>query len=60
MPVRPDEKTARSERARRIALFRYELIQEVIDPQLSTRQRGRMVREIAAREHTGPFGRRVR
>ena len=36
------------------ALFRYGLIQEVIDPQLSTRQRGPLVRALAAREHDGP------
>jgi putative transposase len=41
-------------------LFRYELIQDVIDPALSTRARGRLVRELAAREHPGPFGIPVR
>jgi putative transposase len=50
----------RAERARRIALFRYSLIQEVIDPQLSSRQRGRLVRQLAGREHTGPLGAPVR
>jgi putative transposase len=60
MPVRPDEKAARSERAQAIGLFRYQLIREAADPQLSTRARGRMVREIASREHTAPGGRRVR
>ena len=55
-----DERRRRAERARRVGLFRYELIQEVIDPQLSARQRGKMVRELAQATHTGPFGARVR
>lgn len=55
-----EERRRRAERARRVGLFRYELIQDVIDPQLSTRQRGRMVRELAEREHPGPFGEPVR
>lgn len=55
-----DERRRRAERARRIGLFRYELIQEVIDPQLSARQRGRMVRELAEATHVDPFGARVR
>jgi putative transposase len=50
----------RAERARRVALFRYGLVQEVIDPQLSTRQRGVLVRGLAARAHEGPFGEQVR
>ena len=60
MPVRPDEAAARSARAQAIGLFRYQLIREAADPQLSMRARGRLVREIAAREHTAPDGRRVR
>ena len=43
-----------------MALFRYSLIREAADPGLSTRQRGRLVRELAAREHAGPFGEPVR
>jgi hypothetical protein len=43
-----DERRRRAERARRVGLFRYELIQDVIDPALPARQRGRMVRELAA------------
>ena len=50
----------RAERARRVALFRYELVQEVIDPTLSTRQRGVLVRGLAERAHEGPFGIQVR
>ncbi len=55
-----DERRRRAERARRVGLFRYELIQEVIDPQLSARQRGKQVRELAEQAHTDPFGARVR
>jgi putative transposase len=43
-----------------VALWRYQLIREPADPAHSTRQRGRMVRELAAREHAGPFGQPVR
>jgi putative transposase len=55
-----DEARRRAERARRVALFRYELIQEVIDPQLSARQRGVLVRELAGGTHQAPFGGEVR
>jgi putative transposase len=60
MVVREDEQAARAERARAIGLFRYQLIREAADPQLSMKARGRVVRAIAEREHTDPFGRRVR
>ncbi len=49
-----DDDDARVRRARAMALFRYALIREAADPALSTRQRGRLVREVAAREHAGP------
>ena len=55
-----EEEQARLERARAIGLFRYMLIREAADPALSSRQRGVMVREIAAREHAGPSGEPVR
>jgi putative transposase len=55
-----DEARRRAERARRVGLFRYELIQDVIDPALSARQRGALVRELAERAHAGPFGNEVR
>src|SRR4051794_41789464 len=58
--VRPDEASGRAERARAVALFRYQLIREPADPAHSTRQRGRMVRELAARTHLDPAGRPVR
>jgi len=54
------EQQTRTERARAIGLFRYQLIREAADPQHSTKQRGRLIRAIAAAEHTDPFGRRVR
>lgn len=54
----PDQ--VRAEQARAVALFRYSLIREPADARLSTKQRGRMVRELAAVEHTGPFGKPVR
>src|SRR4051794_41455349 len=60
MAVRDDEVATRTERARAIGLFRYQLIREPADPGLSSKARGRLVREIATREHTDPAGRRVR
>ena len=40
-----------------MGLFRYGLIRQAADPELTTRARGRLVRDLAAAEHTGPFGR---
>jgi putative transposase len=54
------EQQTRTERARAIGLFRYQLIREAADPAHSTKHRGRLIRAIAAVEHTDPFGRRVR
>jgi transposase len=51
-----EEDRKRAARAEQVALFRYQLIREAADPALSTRQRGRLVRELAARTHPGPFG----
>ena len=51
-----EEDRKRAARAEQVALFRYQLIREAADPALSTRQRGRLVRELAARSHPGPFG----
>jgi putative transposase len=56
MTAADDEQARRAERSRAVALFRYSLIREAADPGLTTRQRGRLVRELAAREHAGPFG----
>ncbi len=58
--VRDDEDTARTARARAVALFRYQLIREPADPAHSSKARGRLVREIAAREHIDPSGKPVR
>jgi putative transposase len=55
-----DEQTVRVERARQIGLFRYMLIREAADPTLSARQRGKLVRQLAAVPHTDPTGRTVR
>jgi len=60
MAGRDDDAAARAERARAIGLHRYQLIREAADPGLSTRARGRLVRAIAAAEHTDPAGRWVR
>jgi putative transposase len=60
MVVRGDEAAARTERARAIGLFRYQLIREAADPALSSKARGRLVRQIAAAEHLDPAGRCVR
>jgi putative transposase len=54
-----EEDRRRAEKSRQVALFRYSLIQEVIDPALSTRQRGALCRRIAEQEHTDAFGRQV-
>ena len=47
---------ARRQRAQTIALWRWSLIEPAMDPALSARQRGQIVRGIAGREHAGPFG----
>ena len=44
---------------RDVALFRYSLIREAADPALTTRQRGALVRALAAQDHAGPDGQRV-
>jgi putative transposase len=45
---------------RDIALFRYSLIREAADLELTGRERGVLVRRLAARDHVAPDGRRVR
>ena len=60
MPKAEDEQQARLERARQIGLFRYMLIREAADGTLTGRQRGALVRKLAAGPHTGPDGRTVR
>jgi putative transposase len=51
-----DDDVARRARAQRVALFRYQLICPALDPGLSSKARGRVVRSNAAGTHTGPFG----
>jgi len=43
-----------------VGLFRYGLISDALDAGLSTKQRGRLIRAVAARIHPGPFGAPVR
>ncbi len=49
-----------SDRRRDVALFRYSLIREAADPALTNAERGVLVRALAARDHVGPGGARVR
>ena len=42
-----------------IALFRYSLIRPAADPALTSRQRGRLICDLAAREHLTPWGEHV-
>ena len=60
MSKHDDEQATRVERARRIGLFRYMLIREAADPTLTGRQRGKLVRALAAMTHTDPDGRSIR
>jgi len=46
----------RRDRTEKIALFRYQLIRAAADVAVTTRQRGPMVRDLAAVVHPGPFG----
>src|SRR5262249_5101835 len=54
------KRQSRASRARDVALFRYALIRSLADPGLSSAERGVLVRELAGRVHTGPFGEPVR
>ncbi|WP_434598062.1 helix-turn-helix domain-containing protein [Streptomyces sp. A5-4] len=60
MPLVDEDERRRAERAHQVALFRYQLIREAADPALSGAQRGALVRQIAARTHTDPFGKPVK
>ncbi|MGI5182410.1 helix-turn-helix domain-containing protein [Dactylosporangium sp. CA-152071] len=59
MTVFDDQVRVRAERARQVALFRYRLIQDVIDVRLTSRERGVLATVIADREHDGPFGEKI-
>jgi hypothetical protein len=39
---------------REIALFRYALVRQAADPALTGTERGRLVRDLAGRDHVGP------
>ena len=52
----PKKRKSRADRARDIALYRYSLIRPLADPGLSSVERGRLVRELAAQIHLGPSG----
>jgi putative transposase len=54
-----NEEATRRARAQQIALWRYQLICPALEPGLSTKARGRIVRAIAAQPHAGPFGGQV-
>lgn len=56
MTTHEHDDVARRARAQRVALFRYQLICPALDPGLSSKARGRVVRAIATQTHTGPFG----
>jgi putative transposase len=49
---------ARRQRAQEIALWRWTLVGPAMDPALTPRQRGAVVRDLAAREHDGPDGKK--
>ena len=51
---------SRNERRERTALWRYRVIRDAIDPDLTAKQRGQVVRRIASEEHPGPDGAMVR
>jgi putative transposase len=48
------------DRAQEIGLFRWRIVGEAVDVSLSARERGALVRALAAREHLGPDGQWVR
>ena len=48
------------DRAQEIGLFRWQIVGEARDVSLSARERGRLVRGLAEREHLAPDGSRVR
>lgn len=52
----PSDSAVRRDRMEKIALFRYQLIRAAADAAVTTRQRGPMVRDLAAMVHPGPFG----
>ena len=55
-----EELAARAARARDVALFRYGVIRAAADPDLPARQRGALVRALAAGQHKDPGGELLR
>ena len=60
MSKEQQEKEFRQDRTQQVGLFRFRLIGEALNEDLSTKQRGRLVRAVAAQTHAGPFGAPVR
>jgi putative transposase len=50
---------AARQRRHTTALWRWALAGPAMDPALTSRQRGQLVRDLASREHAGPDGRKV-
>jgi len=50
---------AARQRRHTIALWRWALVEPAMDPALTSRQRGQVVRDLASREHADPDGRKV-
>jgi len=50
---------AARQRRHTIALWRWALTEPAMDPALTSRQRGQVVRDLASREHAGPDGKMV-
>lgn len=55
-----EERRRRAEQARAIGLWRYEIVQDLIDPALTAKQRGALARSVAERVHIGLSGEPVR
>ncbi len=60
MTKEQEQDNARQARAREVGLFRYGLISDALNEELTTKQRGRLVRALAAKTHVGPSGSPVR
>jgi putative transposase len=55
-----DERRHRAEQARAVGLWRYEIVQDLIDPALTAKQRGARARAVAEQVHIGLSGQPVR
>jgi putative transposase len=55
-----EERRRRAEEARAVGLWRYEIVQDLIDPALTAKQRGALARSVAERVHIGLSGEPVR